>query len=194
MTSEELIQAWRTWGKSMGGMVRVRKSTLQKTNLPEEAKQFLYQAGLPEMIGYSITKPTLPRLTELVSETGPLPASFARYRVIADVGYCMFLSLDEEENGQVVVVIADAERENEVFFYHSSILHYAECCVIDDTSWEVEIEQRQTSFPFPALDNYIASYEQAVREIDPLSLADDTWDARQRRNMRAEYGLSDTPG
>lgn len=185
MTTEELIQAWRTWGKDMGDMVRIRKRVLQKTSLPEETKLFLNQAGLAEAIYYGMIKPNLPRLTELVSETGPLPASFARYRVLGEMGYHMFHCLDEEKNGQVVVVIADSERENQVFFYNSSIQHYAECCVVTGEVWDVEIEQGHASFPSPAWDKFVAKYEQAIRAIDPPALANErTLYARKIANLK----------
>lgn len=61
MTTEELIQAWRKWGKGMGDMVRIRKSVLKNIHLPEETKQFLNHAGLAEAIYYGTIKPTLPR-------------------------------------------------------------------------------------------------------------------------------------
>ena len=187
MTTEELIQAWRRWGNDIGGMVRIRKSVLQKTNLPEETKQFIIQAGLPEhLYYYGGAKPTLPRLTELVSETtGPLPSSFARYRVLGEVGYHMFLSLDEEENGRVVVVIADSDQENVVYFTSSSICHYAECCVVMGEIWDAEVEQGHASFPSPAWDTFIAKYEQAIRAVDPPALADErTWYARKMAGLK----------
>ncbi len=189
MTSEELIKAWRKWGKDMGDMVRIRKSTLQKTNLPEETKQFLNQAGLARAIYYSTITPTLPRLTELVSETGPLPASFARYRVLGEIGGWVYQCLDEEQNGQVVVVIADPEREKEVIFVNSSIQHYAECCVVTEEIYDIEIEgcagERKEKGR-----KYTTRYEQAIRDIDPPALSDEkTWHAHMLNNVRAEYGL-----
>ena len=171
-------------------MVRISKRVLKNIRLPEETKQFLNQGGVAEMIGYGVIMPTLPRLTELVSETGSLPASFARYRVLGEVGCLMYGCLDEEENGQVVAVLTGPEQENAVLFANSSILHYAECCIVTDDLWDMEIEQGCAGERKEALQKYIAKYEQAIREIDPPALADNrTWYARQVRNMKAEWSI-----
>ena len=81
MTTEELIRAWHKWDKDMGDMVRIRKSVLQKVNLPEETKWFLNQAGLAEAIYYGTIQPTLPRLTELdlKQSHSPLPSRVTAY-------------------------------------------------------------------------------------------------------------------
>lgn len=166
-------------------MVRIRKNVLRKINLPEETKQFLNQAGLAEAIYYGTIKPTLPRLTELVSETGPIPSSFARYRVLGEVGGYIYQCLDEEESGQVVVVIANPEYQKDVFFVNSSIQHFAECCAILGKIWDEKIEQGHASFPSPAWDEFMAQYEQAIRDIDPPALTDDTtWSARRIKNLK----------
>jgi hypothetical protein len=185
VTLQELIPAWRKWGKSMGDMVRIRKSVLTNVNMPEETMLFLNKVGLAEAIYYGTLTPTLPRLTELVSETGSLPTSFARYRVLGEVGYRMFQCLDEEESGQVVVVIANPDYEKIVLFANSSIQHYAECCIVAEEIWH-ERARDHVYFPSPEWDKFIAKYEQAIRAIDPLALADEsTWHAREMRNLKA---------
>ncbi len=139
-------------------------------------------------MGYSDTMPTLPRLTELGSETGPLPPSFARYRVFVEDGCLMYLCLDEEENGQVVAVIANPEREKEVFFFHSSILHFAECCIAASELWDREMEQDYAGDIKETWRNIIAKYEQVGREIDPPALTNDrTWYARKVSNLKEEW-------
>ena len=190
MTLEELIPAWRKWGKQHGYWIRIRKSVLKKTTLPEETKHFLNQVGLPDMIAYSQIKRTLPRLTELVSETGPLPTSFARYRVLCEEGYHQFLCFDEEENGQMVLVMADPEYERIVMFANSSMLKFAECCVACENIDDEMIEQGIAKFSFQARNEFLASkYEQVIREVDPPALADDkTRSARRVRSIKEGMG------
>ena len=110
-------------------MIRIRKSVLKNINLPEETKQFLNQGGLIDTVYGGTLTPTLPRLTELVTEIGLLPDSFAYYRVLGDVGWKDFQCL-EEGSGQVVVVTADPEKEREIIFENSSIRQYAECFIV----------------------------------------------------------------
>lgn len=184
MTLEELIPGWRKWGKQQwsGDWICIRKSVLAKTNLPEETKHFLNQVGLPDMIAYSLIRRTLPPLMEFVSEIKPLPASFARYRVLMEVGGSMFLCFDEKENGQMVVVMADPEYESVVFFANSSIQHFAECCVAVDKIGDEEIEQSHAGYPSP---EWVARYEQVLLNIDPPMLVDDTtWSARRIKNLK----------
>ena len=68
MTTEEIVTAWRKWGKQGSDMVRIRKSVLKNINLPEETKLFLNQGGLVDTVYGGTLVPTLPRLTDLVAK------------------------------------------------------------------------------------------------------------------------------
>ena len=185
MTIEELTLAWRWWGSGIGDMYRIRKSILKNINLPEETKLFLNQAGLCDAL-YNYTKlPNLPRLTELVSRTGLLPSSFARYRVLGEHGYKSFHCLDEEEEGRVIVVYADPESESGVIFANSSILKYAECFVATGKIWD-EIDRDNVISSSPTWPEYVAKYEQAIQEIDPAALAEEyNWWSSRVEGMKA---------
>jgi hypothetical protein len=185
MTLEELIPVWRKWIKGHSDLVRIRKSVLKNINLPAETKQFLNQGGLVDTVYGGTLTPTLPRLTELVSKIEPLPNSFARYRVLGDIGYKHFQCLDEEGDGRVVVVLAVPDEDKVVFFENSSIRQYAECLLAWGEICEA-IEKEDAYFPSLAWDEYIAKYEQAICKIDPQALADEsTWYSREINNLKA---------
>ena len=195
MTTEELIQVWRTWGKQGSDMVRIRKSVLKNINLPEETKLFLNQGGLVDTVYGGTLVPTLPRLTDLAAKaeslpaafapyrvTQPLPAAFARYRVIGDLDWKSFQCLDEEENGQVVVVKVNPVK---VIFHNSSIQQYAECCLAWSATWTAT-EQAGIFIDSKEWGEYMGKYERAIREIDSRALANkQNWLARKLKNYKA---------
>ena len=97
----------------------------------------------------------------------------------------MFQCLDEEESGQVVVVIAVPDEDKVVFFENSSIWQHAECFLAWGEICEAT-EQEGAYFPSPAWDDYIATYEQTICAIDPQALANEsTWQARKIKNLKA---------
>lgn len=197
MTTEEIVTAWRKWGKQGSDMVRIRKSVLKNINLPEETKLFLNQGGLVDTVYGGTLVPTLPRLTDLVAKakslpaafqryqlTEPLPASYARYRVIGDLGYKDFQCLDEEGDGQVVVVKIKVNPAR-VLFLNSSIQQYAECCLAWSATWRAT-EQEGIFVASKEWGEYMAKYERAIREIDPRALANKkNWLARKLKNYKA---------
>jgi hypothetical protein len=98
--------------------------------IPDEAKEFLTRAGLPESappfltFTYDQTNFVVPRLVE----TWMLPPEFARYRQIGDTGFEDPICLDEEKNGMVVYLNQDEEFEK--VFINSSVAQLAECLLV----------------------------------------------------------------
>lgn len=89
----------------------------------------------------------------------------------------------------MVEIIADPDQEKTVFFVNSSILHYAECCVVTGEIYDIEIEGCSGEWK-EKWRKYTSRYAQAIHEIDPPALADErALHACIVESMRAEYGL-----
>lgn len=104
LTPEEFKQQWDQLDHHP--RVTIPHHGLEDISIPEEAKRFLAEAGVPEeeYLGYPVNV-NLPKLPYSGLEgTKNLPVSYERYRVFGDVGYRRYACLDDAENGRIVEI------------------------------------------------------------------------------------------
>lgn len=103
LTPEEFRQRWNEPGHPL---ITIPRHVLADISIPEEAKRFLAEAGVPEeeYLGYpvDINLPKLPRSG--LPGTKNLPVSYERYRVFGDRLYRDYACLDEAGQGQIVEI------------------------------------------------------------------------------------------
>ncbi len=113
------------WGEDDGAIVAFPKKNLERLALPEAAQAFLSEAGLP--------KDAAPFLTFSAPDSGELPTvaaqwnqpeAFASYRVVGSDGSGNPIALDENNNGEVVLL--DHENKFARVLVNTSIQQLAE--------------------------------------------------------------------
>jgi hypothetical protein len=128
ITAEEFRTRWNAGGGSK--LLTFHPKAVAPLRIPDEAKEFLSKAGLPESappfltFQYDRTNFVLPTVTEMWT----LPPEFARYRQIGDTGNEDPICLDEEKNGMVVCLNQDSDFER--VFVNSSVAQLAECLLV----------------------------------------------------------------
>src|SRR5262249_12800515 len=122
LTPDEFVARW---GKDDVPLMRFPKKAVERLPLSEEEKAFLVQAGLPE--------DAAPFLSFEAPESGQLPTvadqydqqkAFAAYRSIGFDGSGNPIALDENKNGEVVVL--DHENRFARVLINKSIRQLAE--------------------------------------------------------------------
>jgi hypothetical protein len=156
----------KRWDKKSHPLVKIPQRVLNDLNVPEKAKRFLAEAGVPEeeYLGYPVNV-NLPRLPNAFPVTKHLPASFERYRAFGEVGYERYACIDEMEQGRIVYVsVRDVEPE--VIFVNSSIQQLLECWLVSIKY--ADLYQTREVWPNDTLRRrYADLWEEEVRRIDP---------------------------
>jgi hypothetical protein len=104
LSPEEFKRQWEQLD-TQHPLVTIPRYILDRMNIPEDAKRFLAEAGVPEdeVLGTPVNI-RLPILPNSFPGTEGLPASYKRYRVFGDVGYMNYACIDEAEGGAIVSV------------------------------------------------------------------------------------------
>ena len=113
------------WGKDDVPLMRYPKKAVQRLSLSEDDKAFLIQAGLPEDAAPFLKFET-PESGQLptVADQWNQPSAFAAYRVIGSDGSGNPIALDENKNGEVVLL--DHEKKFARILVNNSIRQLAE--------------------------------------------------------------------
>ena len=113
------------WGTTLAGLIQFPNEAIQRTTLPQEDKEFLVIAGLPESAApfLSFESPTSGELPSVASAWG-LAADFDRYRLIGTDGSGNPIALDESMQGAVVCL--DHENGFSRALMNTSVRHLAE--------------------------------------------------------------------
>lgn len=160
------------WGKDDVPLVRFPKKAMERLSLSEDDKAFLVQAGLPE--------DAAPFLTFEAPESGPLPTvaeqwdqpkAFASYRLIGSDGSGNPIALDENSNGEVVLL--DHENKFARVLMNKSIRQLGETLL----AYRKLVSDSQEEFGEDAfLDGQTSEaarkeLKQELMRIDPAALA-----------------------
>ena len=168
ISPEEFI---RLWGRSE--LAPLRAAHLEGVDVPDSAKAFLAQAGLPiDVEGLALCflpdPRGLPTLAQLLGETEPRPPEAHRYRRLGrnDVG--VHFCLDEGRRGAVVAV---APLDNcPVVFVNSGVVELAECLLtyrrLWREGWKGEGKDEDAAYA-ARLRQAIVAVDAAAVETDP---------------------------
>jgi SUKH-4 immunity protein len=113
------------WGKGDVPLIRFPKKAVEALSLSEDDKAFLTQAGLPVDAAPFLTfdAPGSGQLPT-VAEQWNQPKAFAAYRVIGSEGSGNPIALDENNNGEVVLL--DHENKFSAILMNKSVGQLAE--------------------------------------------------------------------
>jgi hypothetical protein len=145
LTPEEFKKQWHSKSGSIHELITISWSVLDGIAIPNDAKHFLAEAGVPlyEYMGNPVN-PLLPQLPHSYRGTKTLPASFSRFRVFGDRSYRYFCCLDEKEQGRIVhirVTTEQSRKQNTLYLEKlaSDEAYYSE--LSDDELIDVESEE-----------------------------------------------------
>ena len=124
ITGQQFKEKWE--GTEGDCLVSFPASTLSDVRLPAEVRVFLVEAGLPQAAAPFLSfRPPEAGTLERVSEAWSQPAGFSRYRIVGSNACGDPVCLDEEENGQVVLLNHDNRFKRVVIAL--SVFTLAEC-------------------------------------------------------------------
>ena len=177
------------WGKGDVPLMRFPKKAVEPLRLSEEDRTFLVQAGLPE--------DAAPFLTFDVPESGQLPTvadqwkqpkAFAAYRVIGSDGSGNPIALDENNNGEVVLL--DHENKFAKVLVNKSIRQLAESLLayrklVNDTQDEFGEDAFLDGKTSPASRKAL---RQELARIDPAAIKASCFWHAELQNLDANAG------
>jgi hypothetical protein len=169
----------RRWGEEE--FVHFPPDVVHRLNIPEEARQFLLQAGLPRQAEpffvFDVGHNTLPTLPEYLSSYN-LPLDYARYRLIAEkqhrwsdeINITHFICLDKQANGQVIWVLNDEDYPASLL--NTSLLHLAEMLLIyrEHRQWIYSLGTWNPIFNSDEWDQRQLDTASVLRKVDPEAL------------------------
>ena len=168
ITPSEFIREWK------GERVRFSPASVETLCIPAVSKQFLIEAGLPNIetvrLSFHEEGQPLPTLPEFLGDEYPLPPEFNRYRVIGD-NYGSFICLDEEDDGKVISVETDEQLylrgiNSNVSLFAETLLLY-ESLPGGEAAEALSVESWQPK---------LLEFRQNIHRIDPWALENrDRW-------------------
>lgn len=125
ISAHDFKQRWQAGGEDI--LVPFPATSLEDVRIPENAKAFLIEAGLPAdaapFLSFELPKKgPLPRVPEKLWHLTP---DYARFRIIGSNGAGDPICLDEETEGQVIYLNHDNYFER--LLINSSVFTLAEC-------------------------------------------------------------------
>ena len=177
------------WGKDDLPLIRFPKKALEGLTLSEEDKAFLTQAGLPEEAA--------PFLAFEAPESGQLPTvadqwdqpkAYAAYRVIGFDGAGNSIALDENSQGEVVLL--DHDHKFARVLVNKSVWQLAESLLayrkfVSDSQEEFGEEAFLDGKTSPAARKTL---RQELKKIDPAALAPGCFWHVELQNLDANAG------
>ena len=126
MTPERFVSDW-----GLDGLVRNNPDALEGTHIPQAARDFLVEAGLPAHADFGLQfdrfRDELPTLPEAFPNDYVFPPEYHSYRPIG-VDYATIICLAEQNGGRIYSVDIDGHLPTR--FMSSSVPHLAEFLLV----------------------------------------------------------------
>jgi hypothetical protein len=159
----------RSWGRLQ--LAPVPAEALEGVAIPEPAKRFLAEAGLPlDVEGLALTFVTdrrgLRSVDEILEPETPRPPEPRRLRRLGSNDVGVLFCLDETRQGRVVAVSLDEPQR--VVLVNSSVAHLAECLLTYRRVRGASLDETDAA--------YAARLRQALSDVDAVAIeAQPSW-------------------
>ena len=160
----------KEWGP---GLVRTEPAAVVGINIPEAARRFLTEAGLPSQADYDIrfSRPEneLPTLPEAFPNGYNFPPEYSHFHPIGVDGATL---LCLEEGTGIVYSIDIDEQGIPTRFVNSGLPELAECLLVNRVTSQENDEEDESDDEDEALRLLIQGLEKKMRRIDPMAMHD----------------------
>ena len=176
MTPEQFSRSWGV------GLIRTEPVALAGVNIPDNAKRFLMEAGLPSEADYDISfdrpEDELPTLPEAFPNGYDFPAAYQQFRPIGVDGATLLCL--QEETGYIYSIDIDGQGIP-IRFVNSGVTELAECLLVnrvvpqDAEGNGKDLEHREDADE--STHGLVGTLAQKMHEIDPSAMnnAENYW-------------------